>query len=75
MDSEDKIVPVVIGALGRVKKALDQNRQLLPGHRSAVELQKVTLMSTAQSIQLVLGGNRFDLLLGSGLTRTLPPDK
>ena len=68
-------MPVVIGALGTVKKALDQNRQLLPGHRSAVELQKVTLMSTAQSIGLVLGGNRFDILLGSGLNRTLPPDK
>ena len=68
-------MPVVIGALGTVKKALDQNRQLLPGHRSAVELQKVTLMSTAQSIRLVLGGNRFDLSLGSGLTRRPPPDK
>ena len=48
-------MPVVIGALGTVKKALDQNRPLLPGHRSAVELQKVTLMGTAQSIGLVLG--------------------
>ena len=50
-----KIVPVVIGALGTVKKALDQNRPLPPGHRSAVELQKVTIMSTAHSIRLVLG--------------------
>jgi hypothetical protein len=45
-----KIVPVTIGALGRVKKGSDQNLQLLAGHRSASELQKVTLMSTAHSI-------------------------
>ena len=45
-----KIVPVTIGASGTVKKGLDQNLQLLPGHRSATELQKVTLMSTAHSI-------------------------
>jgi hypothetical protein len=43
-----KTVPVTIGALGTVKKGLEQNFQLLPGHRSATELQKVTLMSTAQ---------------------------
>jgi hypothetical protein len=44
------IVPVTIGTLGTIKKGSDQNLQLLPGHRSATELQKVTLMSTAQSI-------------------------
>jgi hypothetical protein len=33
-----KIVPVIIGALGTIKKGLDQNRQLLPGHRSVIEL-------------------------------------
>jgi len=42
-----KTVPVTIGALETIKKGLDQNRQLLPGHRSATVLQ-VTLMSTAQ---------------------------
>jgi hypothetical protein len=45
-----KIVPAIIGALGIIKKGLDQNLQLLIGHRSAIELQKVTLMSTAYSI-------------------------
>ena len=44
-----KIVAVIIGALGTIKKGLDQNLQLLPGHRSATELQKVTLISTAHS--------------------------
>ena len=33
-----KIVPVVIGVLGIIKKGLDQNLHLLPGHLSAIEL-------------------------------------
>ena len=33
-----KILPVIIGALGTIKKGLDQNLQLLPGHLSATEL-------------------------------------
>jgi hypothetical protein len=45
-----KIVPVAIGALGTIKKVLDENIQLLSGHRSATELQTFTLMSTAHSI-------------------------
>jgi hypothetical protein len=43
-------VPVEIGVLGTIKKGLDQNLQLLPGHRSAMELYKITLMSTAHII-------------------------
>ena len=50
-----KIVPVIIGALGTIKKGLDQNLRLLAGRRSAIQLQKVTLMSTAHSICEVLG--------------------
>jgi hypothetical protein len=49
-----KIVPFVIGALGIIKKGSDQNLHLLPGHPSAMELQKITLMSTAHSIRKVL---------------------
>jgi hypothetical protein len=49
-----KIMPAVIGALGTIKKGLVQNLQLLPGHWSAIELQKVTLMSSAHSICTVL---------------------
>jgi hypothetical protein len=37
------------------KKGLDQNLHLLPGQLSALELQKVTLMSTAHIILEVLG--------------------
>jgi hypothetical protein len=46
-----EIVTVIIGALGTVKKGLDQNLQLLPAQRSATELQKITLMCTAQSVR------------------------
>ena len=46
-----KIVPVLIRALGTIKKGLDKNLQFLLGHPSVTELQKVTLMSTAHSIQ------------------------
>jgi len=45
-----KIVPVIIGALEIIKKGLDQNLQLLPGHPLAIELQKITLVSTAHTI-------------------------
>jgi len=50
-----KIVPVIIVALGTIKKGSDQNLQLLPGHPSAIELQKIALMSTAHIICEVLG--------------------
>ena len=50
-----KIVPVVIGALGTIKKGLDQNCQLLPGDLSSIEQQKIILMITAHIICKVLG--------------------
>ena len=50
-----KIVSVIIGTLGTIKKGLDQNLQLLPGHPSATDLQKITLMNTAHSIRKVVG--------------------
>ena len=45
-----KFVPLITGVLGKIKKGLAQNFQLLPGHPSAIELQKVTLISTAHII-------------------------
>ena len=50
-----KIVRVIVGALRTIKKGLDQNLQLLPGHPSATELQKITIMRTAHNILVVLG--------------------
>jgi hypothetical protein len=50
-----KIVPVINGALGTIKKGLDENFQLLPRDLSAIELEMITLMSTAHIILKVLG--------------------
>ena len=66
-----KILSVITGALGTIKKGLDKNLHLLPGHLSAIELQKVTLKSAEHFIRKVLGVNRFDLLLRSGLNRNI----
>jgi len=48
-------MPVIIGALGTIKRGLDQNPQLLQSQLLATELQKITLMNTAHSICKVLG--------------------
>ena len=66
-----KIVPVIIGELGTIKKGLDQKFHFLPAHRSSVEVLQFTLMSTAHTIRSA-GVNRFDLLLRSGLTIKTP---
>jgi len=50
-----RTVQFIIGTLETIKKGLDQNLQLLPGHPSATELQKITLMSNAHIIRKVLG--------------------
>jgi ribosomal protein L30E len=49
-----KTVPVIIGALETIKKGSVQNVRLHPSHPSAIELQKVTLMSTAHIIRKML---------------------
>ena len=49
-----KILPIIIGASGTIMKGSDQNLRLLLGHQSAIELQKVTLMSIAHRICKVL---------------------
>jgi len=50
-----KIVPVINGALGKIKKGLDQNLQLLPDDPSAIQPQKITVMITSHIILKVLG--------------------
>jgi hypothetical protein len=50
-----KTVPVILGALGTINKGLDQNFQLLPGHPSAIRVQKITLMSMTNIIRKVWG--------------------
>jgi hypothetical protein len=67
-----QIVPVIIRALGTIMNGLDQSRQLLPGssvgHRAAGHTNE---HCTQRSVSA--GGNGFDLLLRSGLTRRPPP--
>jgi hypothetical protein len=50
-----KIVPVISGALRTIKNGTHQSLQLLPGQPLAIELQKITLMSTAHIMHRVLG--------------------
>jgi hypothetical protein len=50
-----KIVPIVTGVLGKMKKGLGRSLQLLPGHPASLEIQKIALMSTAHNIFKVLG--------------------
>jgi len=45
-----KIVPIIITALGKIKKALGKNLQLHQGQQLAIVLHKLTLMSTANII-------------------------
>jgi hypothetical protein len=52
---ETKIVPVIIGAFDIIKKGLDQNIQWFPGQPSAMELLKITAVSTAHIIRSVPG--------------------
>ena len=67
MEIEGKtVVSVIFGALGTVKKGLDQNRQLLPvGHRATEVQTKQHFTQLSSSAGL----SRFDLLLRYGLTR------
>ena len=50
-----KIVPIIITALGTIKKALGKNLQLLQGQQLVIVLHKLTLMSTANIICKLLG--------------------
>jgi hypothetical protein len=55
VESEDKIVPVIIGALRIVRRGSNQNLWFVPGHLSVIELHKIALMRTAHIILGVLG--------------------
>jgi len=55
VESEDKIVPVIIGALGIVKRGSNQNLRLVPGQLSVIELHKIALMRIAHIFCSVLG--------------------
>jgi len=50
-----RTVPIIVGALGVLKKGYDENLKILPGHPSANEVQKIALMGTAHILRKVLG--------------------
>ena len=47
-------VPVVIGALGTIKKDIENYTNKIPGKINIHELQKITLLSTAHLLRQVL---------------------
>jgi hypothetical protein len=55
LNMKTKFGPVIIAALGTIKKGSDQTVQLVPGDLWKTELKKITLMSTAHIIHKVLG--------------------
>ena len=48
------IVPVVIGALGMIKKGTKKHLEKLPGNPSLAELQKITLLGTSHILRKTL---------------------
>ena len=47
-------VPVVMGALGTIKKDMESYSNKIPGNINIHELQKITLLSTAHLLRRVL---------------------
>ena len=47
-------VPVVMGALGTIKKDMENYTNKIPGNINIHELQKITLLSTAHLLRRVL---------------------
>ena len=45
------IVPVVMGALGTIKKDMEKYANKMPGNINIHELQKITLLSTAHLLR------------------------
>ena len=51
---ETTTIPVVIGALGVIKKAMRSNIEKIPDKISLEELQTITLLGTAHILRKVL---------------------
>ena len=47
-------IPVVLGALGVIKKDLEKYTSKIPGNIPIAELQKITLLGTAHILRKVL---------------------
>lgn len=53
-NAKTTIVPVIVGALGTVKKGHDRSLHQLPGQPNAQEVQKIALLGTAHILRKVL---------------------
>ena len=53
-NNNNNTIPVVIGALGTIKKDMDKCSNKIPGSISIHELQKVTLLSTPHLLRRIL---------------------
>lgn len=53
-NTKTKIVPVIIGALGTLKKGFNNNLEKLPGKPRPNEVQKITLLGTAHILRKFL---------------------
>jgi hypothetical protein len=69
-----KIVPIVIGTLGTIKKGLDQDLQLFPGYPWAIEPTEDHTIDHCTHHSQSAGVNHSDPVLRSGLTRRLQPN-
>ena len=51
-----KVFPVVVGALGTLRKDFAKEVELIPGRPNVSEIQKISLLGTAHILRKVLGG-------------------
>ena len=61
-------IPVVIGALGFIKKGLEKRIVEIPGKPSTAELQKIVVLGTTHIIRKTLSISCLKSPLGHGLT-------
>ena len=50
-----KVVPVVVGALGTLRKDFAKGVELIPGRPKVSEFKKISLLGTAHILRKVLG--------------------
>ena len=50
-----KVVPVVVGALGTLRKDFEKGVELIPGRPKVSEIQKISSLGTAHILRKVLG--------------------
>ena len=48
------VVPVVVGALGTIRKGFQKHLEKLPSHATAAQIQKISLLGTAHILRKVL---------------------